>query len=98
MNGLDFLGFTAAFCTTVSFLPQAIKVIKTRDTAALSLWMYVIFTVGVGLWLLYGIAKSDKAIIVANVVTLALAFSILWIMVINELGSGKGDNKERVKD
>lgn len=89
MNGLDFLGFTAAFCTTVSFLPQAIKVIRTRDTASLSLTMYVIFTLGVGLWLLYGIAKSDPAIIVANVVTLALAFLILWIMVVNELKPGK---------
>lgn len=89
MNGLDVLGFTAAFCTTVSFLPQAVKAIRTRDTASLSLWMYIIFTLGVGLWLLYGIAKSDKAIIVANVVTLALAFLILWIKLVNEFKSGK---------
>ena len=82
---LDVLGYTAAFCTTISFLPQAIKVIKTRDTASLSLWMYVIFTSGVGLWLVYGIAKADKALIVANVVTFALASSILWIKVVNEL-------------
>lgn len=89
MNGLDVLGFTAAFCTTISFLPQAVKAIRTRDTASLSLWMYIIFTLGVGLWLLYGIAKSDKAIIVANVVTLALAFLILWIKLVNEFKSGK---------
>lgn len=90
MNGLDLLGFTAAFCTTISFVPQAVKAIRTRDTASLSLWMYVIFTLGVGLWLIYGIAKSDKAIIVANVVTLALAFLILWIKLVNEFKSGKG--------
>jgi MtN3 and saliva related transmembrane protein len=89
MSTLDLLGYTAAFCTTISFLPQAIKVIKTRDTASLSLAMYAIFTLGVGLWLLYGIAKSDKAMIAANVVTLALAFSILWIKIVNEFKSGR---------
>ncbi|HEX5056943.1 MAG TPA: SemiSWEET transporter [Gammaproteobacteria bacterium] len=89
MSMLDFLGFTAAFCTTFSFVPQAVKAIKTRDTSSLSLAMYMIFTLGVGLWLLYGIAKSDSAIIVANVVTFVLAFSILWIKVANELKSGK---------
>jgi MtN3 and saliva related transmembrane protein len=89
MSMLDILGFTAAFCTTFSFLPQAIKVIKTRDTASLSLAMYVIFTFGVGLWLAYGIAKADKAIIVANVVTFGLAFLILWIKLANEFKSGK---------
>jgi MtN3 and saliva related transmembrane protein len=87
MSMLDFLGYTAAFCTTFSFLPQAIKVIKTRDTASLSLWMYVIFTFGVGLWLAYGIAKADRALIVANVVTFAFASLILWIKVANELKS-----------
>jgi MtN3 and saliva related transmembrane protein len=91
MSMLDLLGFTAAFCTTFSFVPQAIKAIKTRDTSSLSLAMYVIFTFGVGLWLLYGIAKSDKAIIVANVVTLALAFSILSIKLVNELKPRKNN-------
>ena len=94
MSMLDFLGFTAAFCTTFSFLPQAIKAIKTRDTASLSLAMYAIFTFGVGLWLIYGIAKADKAIIVANVVTFVLAFSILWIKVTNELESGRRQKAE----
>lgn len=87
MNISDFLGFTAAFCTTISFLPQAIKVIKTRDTASLSLAMYIIFTVGVGLWLAYGIAKLDKVIITANVITLMLALVILYTKVVNELDS-----------
>jgi MtN3 and saliva related transmembrane protein len=89
MSMLDVLGYTAAFCTTISFLPQAVKVIRTRDTASLSLWMYVIFTFGVGLWLLYGIARADKAIIAANVVTLVFASLILWILVVNECRSKK---------
>lgn len=83
-NLSDYIGFTAAFCTTIAFLPQAIKVIRTRDTSSLSLAMYVIFTLGVGLWLAYGILKQDVAIIAANVVTFVFAFLILCIKLINE--------------
>ncbi len=77
MTALDLLGFCAAFLTTISFLPQAVKVLKTRDTAALSLGMYSIFTAGVALWLAYGWLKADKAVFIANLVTLLLAASIL---------------------
>jgi MtN3 and saliva related transmembrane protein len=90
MSMLDLLGYTAAFCTTFSFLPQAVKVIRTRDTSSLSLAMYVIFTFGVGLWLMYGLAKSDRAIVTANAVTLAIAFLILWVKLANEFKVGKG--------
>lgn len=89
MSITDFLGFTAAFCTTISFLPQAIKVIKTRDTTSLSLAMYIIFTLGLGLWLAYGIVKPDMAIITANVVTLVFAFIILGTKIANELKSAR---------
>lgn len=85
MDISDYLGFTAAFCTTISFLPQAIKVIKTQDTASLSLAMYIIFTLGVGLWLAYGIAKLDMVSITANVITLLLALIILLTKIVNEL-------------
>jgi MtN3 and saliva related transmembrane protein len=90
MSMLDLLGYTAAFCTTFSFLPQAVKVIRTRDTSSLSLAMYVIFTFGVGLWLMYGLAKSDGAIVTANAVTLAFAFLILWVKLANEFKAGRG--------
>ncbi|HEX7027506.1 MAG TPA: SemiSWEET transporter [Gammaproteobacteria bacterium] len=69
----------------MAFLPQAIKAVRTRDTSSLSLAMYVIFTLGVGLWLAYGILKQDVAIIAANVVTFVFAFLILCIKLINEL-------------
>ncbi len=82
---VDWLGICAAFCTTFAFLPQAIKVIKTRDTSSLSLAMYTIFSVGVGLWLIYGLVKSDFAIIIANIVTLILAISILCTKVYNDI-------------
>lgn len=85
MSSLDTLGFVAAFCTTVSFLPQALKVIKTGDTAALSLIMYATFTFGVFLWLCYGIFRDDPAIIVANFVTFCLACVILFLKIRNDV-------------
>ena len=82
---MDTLGYIAAFCTTSSFLPQAILTIRTRDTASLSFGMYSLFTIGVFLWLLYGIKKHDSALIWANSITLILASTILsfkvWSMV-----------------
>lgn len=83
MNLLDSVGFIAAFCTSMSFLPQAIKVLKTGDTASLSLGMYLIFVFGVSLWLIYGIAKQDWPIIFANIFTLLFATIILAIKVKN---------------
>lgn len=85
MSAIDVLGFTAAFCTTISFVPQAIKVLKTRDTSALSLMMYSIFTVGVALWLAYGIYKRDAAMIVANSITICLALCILFTKIRNDV-------------
>ena len=82
---VDLLGICAAFCTTIAFLPQAIKVFKTRDTSSLSLAMYAVFSLGVGLWLIYGLVKSDLAIIVANIITLFLACGILCTKVYNDI-------------
>lgn len=84
MTLIEILGLTAAFCTTSSFLPQAIKVLKTRNTESLSLLMYVVFTAGVALWLLYGILRDDFAIVIANLVTIVLALTILFIKIHNE--------------
>jgi len=83
---LDNIGYVAAFLTTVAFFPQAIQTIKTRDTSSLSLLMYSLFTAGVFCWLLYGFVLDDWAIIIANLITLLLAFSILTIKLINILG------------
>ncbi len=85
MSGIDLLGFTAAFCTTFSFLPQAVRVIRTRDTRSLSLSMYSIFTGGVALWLVYGVLKQDWAVAAANLVTLALAAVILYNKLRNDV-------------
>jgi MtN3 and saliva related transmembrane protein len=71
------IGLLAATCTTMAFVPQAIKVIRTRNTAGLSLSMYVCFTIGVSLWLVYGCLLGDTAIIVANAITIVFAAIIL---------------------
>ena len=74
---LKYIGFLAAFCTTFAFIPQAVKVWKTKSTKDISLYMFIIFTVGVFSWLIYGITISDMPIILANSVTLVLSLFIL---------------------
>jgi MtN3 and saliva related transmembrane protein len=74
---LEWIGFAAAALTSASFIPQALMTIRTRDTRGISRGMYVIFTIGVALWLVYGIALESWPMIFANVTTLALAATIL---------------------
>jgi MtN3 and saliva related transmembrane protein len=77
MSPTEILGFLAAVCTTASFVPQVWHILKTRDTRAISLMMYLLFTVGVVLWLVYGIMIGSTPVIVANSITLVLALVIL---------------------
>ena len=74
---IKYICFFAAFCTTISFLPQAIKVFKTKSTKDISLYMFLIFTIGVLSWLICGLIINDMPIILANAVTLILSFFIL---------------------
>ena len=74
---IKYIGFFAAFCTTFAFLPQAIKVYKTKSTKDISLYMFLIFTIGVLSWLIYGLIIGDLPVILANAVTLVLSFFIL---------------------
>jgi MtN3 and saliva related transmembrane protein len=73
----DFIGSTAAALTTLAFIPQAWKVWRTRHTADISMGMYVLFTIGVALWLVYGILIESWPIIMANSFTLVLAGAVL---------------------
>ncbi len=81
----DWIGYLAAALTTASFLPQAVMTVKTRDTSSLSLGMYSLFTLGVLLWLIYGVFLANWAIIVANAVTFLLAAAILAVKLHNSL-------------
>jgi MtN3 and saliva related transmembrane protein len=74
-------GYVAAILTTLSFLPQAIKTIKEKNTEGISLVMYSLFTSGVLLWLVYGLFVKDTPIIVANAITFILAVIILALKI-----------------
>ena len=74
---IEIIGYCAAFLTTIAFLPQAIQSWRTRDLSGISVGMYSLFTIGVGLWLIYGLIIEKWPLIVANALTFALALSIL---------------------
>jgi MtN3 and saliva related transmembrane protein len=73
----ELIGYIAAFLTTSSFVPQAWLTFRTRDVSGISLGMYSAFTTGIALWLVYGIVIGSWPIIIANIITVVLAFSIL---------------------
>ena len=73
----DLIGYLAAALTTLSFLPQALHTFRTRDVSGISLGMYSTFTLGVALWLAYGVVLAAWPIVAANAVTLALSGGIL---------------------
>ena len=77
MHLTELFGYCAAILTTVSFVPQAWHTFKTRDVRGISLGMYSVFTAGVACWLIYGLLLGAWPIVIANVVTLALAGGIL---------------------
>ena len=75
---IEILGYAAATLTTVSFIPQAIKTLRSGDTAAISLRMYLLFTSGIALWGIYGLLTGDgRPLIVANAITLVSAGLVL---------------------
>ena len=78
MSVQELIGYAAAILTTVSFVPQAILTLRTRNVSGISLGMYSCFTAGVALWLVYGISLGQWPLILANAITLALASVILW--------------------
>jgi len=77
MNWIELVGYAAAILTTGSFIPQAWLTFRTRDVSGISLGMYSVFTGGIALWLVYGVAMGAWPIIAANAITLTLAASIL---------------------
>jgi MtN3 and saliva related transmembrane protein len=74
---MEWLGYVAATLTTIAFVPQALKAIRTRDTRSISLGMYLVFTVGVAFWFGYGLVLGSWPMIVSNAITFVLASVIL---------------------
>lgn len=89
MIEITLLGYIAAFCTTCSFVPQVLHILKTGDTKSISLAMYSCFVFGVFLWLVYGLAMQDWPIIIANAITLMLASIILLLKIRDVMRSKK---------
>ncbi|OGK19891.1 hypothetical protein A3C23_04285 [Candidatus Roizmanbacteria bacterium RIFCSPHIGHO2_02_FULL_37_13b] len=75
------VGYTAAFLTTISFIPQALKTLKEKDTKGISLHMYLIFTFGIFLWFVYGLLIKSTPIIIANFITLILTSTICFFKI-----------------
>ncbi|MBF0253084.1 MAG: SemiSWEET transporter [Candidatus Omnitrophica bacterium] len=90
MNNLpNIIGHVAAFCTTVSFVPQVVKLVKTGEAEGISLIMYLIFTFGVLCWLTYGIILEQWPIIIANSVTIFFCIAIIYIKIKSEIKKNK---------
>lgn len=77
MLNINLLGYIAALCTTLSFIPQVVYILKTKDTSSISLSMYVTFVFGVFCWLIYGVMKNDIPLLLANLITFILSGIIL---------------------
>lgn len=74
---VDWLGYVAAFCTTVAFVPQVVLVWRRRSAEGVSTLMYIVLTAGIALWFTYGVLLQSWPIIIANGVTLMLALAVL---------------------
>ncbi|MGD9834080.1 MAG: SemiSWEET transporter [Piscinibacter sp.] len=81
-SATEWMGYAAATLTTLSFVPQAWHTFRTRDVRGISLGMYSAFTLGVALWLVYGVMLGAWPVIVANAITLALAAAILAMKIV----------------
>ncbi|MFL5260760.1 MAG: SemiSWEET transporter [Hyphomicrobiales bacterium] len=79
MGLVDYLGYAAAACTTGAYIPQVLRVWRTRSTHDISLKAFLALVTGLALWLAYGIWKGDFPMIAANGTTLALASTILYL-------------------
>lgn len=89
----SFIGYFAAFLTTVSFLPQVLLVVLTKKTRDISRNMYLVLTLGVFLWLVYGFMKSDLPIILANSITLLFTLTILVLKVLSKDEESQASNR-----
>jgi MtN3 and saliva related transmembrane protein len=79
MDGVTLIGLAAASCTTIAFVPQVVKTWRTRSTADISLATFSLLTLGIALWLAYGLILKDVPLIASNVVTIVLAGTILTL-------------------
>ena len=78
---LDYTGYAAAACTTSAYIPQVLRVWRTRSTTDISLKMFLVLVTGLSLWLTYGLWRGEWPLIIANSITLMLASTILYFKI-----------------
>ncbi len=81
---INMLGHVAAICTSLSFIPQAIRIIMTKDTKSISRNSYILLNLGIICWLIYGIQKKELPIIFANSITIIFTLIILFYKIKNK--------------
>jgi len=79
MDIISLYGYLGATCTTVSFIPQIIKIWKEKQAKDISIGMYLLFTFGIMMWLVYGVLLGEYPIIIANSLTLIFASTVLLL-------------------
>ncbi|MEK9825404.1 MAG: SemiSWEET transporter [Methylotenera sp.] len=85
----DLIGYSSALLTTIAFVPQAHKSLKTRDLSGISLPMYSLFSMGVLGWLIYGYLINSLPVMAANSITLILACTVLYLKIKHVLATHK---------
>ena len=96
MNGFvgELFGYASGICTTMAFLPQAIKSIITRNVSGLSLSMYIIYCVGLVFWILYGVYLNSFQIVLFNSITLIFNGIILYMIITTKK---RGTNSKKIR-
>ena len=93
----EIIGFIATALSVICFIPQAIKTIKTRDTEAISFWMYLLFLLSVIFWLIYGFMVSSMPIIIKNILVIILSGIILYLKIRNLIEKNNSPQKLETK-
>jgi MtN3 and saliva related transmembrane protein len=89
MTLTELTGYCAATLTTVSFLPQVVQALRTKDLSSISLLMYASFCAGIALWLVYGLMIQAWPVVIANIFTLGLAGMVLFLKIRQVLADKK---------
>jgi MtN3 and saliva related transmembrane protein len=85
----ELIGIAAATLTTLSFMPQVLKTIKSKDTESISFYMYLMFVSGVFCWIIYGFFLNNYQIITANIITFILAGIVLMMKIKDKFFNSK---------
>ncbi|MCE3255024.1 MAG: MtN3/saliva-related transrane protein conserved region [Rickettsiaceae bacterium] len=94
MSLVEVIGYIAAILSVICFVPQAVRVIQTKDTNALSFWMYFLSLLSVIFWLIYGLLSDSMPIILKNILVIILS-GIILILKTRDLIKNKKQSKDK---